>query len=399
MSESEHGRPSSEGSAHGANRPAPPRRDVRCQDGDRLARAALSRLVEPPDAEMWRLLKGRSATEVLAALKAGALVSPRARHWSARLSKLDVEADVRAAEAVGARLVCPDDREWPAPLADLGDGEPIALWVRGSADLARSTARSVALVGARACTAYGASIAAELAASLAERGWTVVSGGAYGVDAASHRGALAVGGATMAVLASGLDQFYPPGNSRLLERIADEGLLVSELPPGDHPTRVRFLIRNRLIAALVAGTVVVEASIRSGALSTAHHSLRLGRPTMGVPGPVTSAMSAGVHHAIREFGMLLVTNAGEVVDAVGEIGADLAPWPRGDVKRSDGLPAQTARVLEAVPPPPHRPAATDAVVTSAGLAGQTVVSALGHLLAEGFVERLDGGWRRIGAAG
>jgi len=366
---------------------------------DRLARAALTRLVEPPDPEMWRLLQGLTALEVLAALKAGALGSPRATHWSARLHKLDVEADVRAAETVGARLVCPEDREWPVQLADLGDGEPIALWVRGAGDLARSTARSVAVVGARACTAYGGSIAAELAASLAERGWSVVSGGAYGVDAAVHRGALAVGGTTVAVLASGVDQPYPPGNSRLLGRIAEEGLLVSELPPGDHPTRVRFLIRNRLIAALVAGTVVVEAAIRSGALSTAHHSLRLGRPTMGVPGPVTSAMSAGVHHALREFGLVLVTSAGEVVDAVGEVGADLAPWPRGEVKRSDGLPVQTARVLEAVPPPPHRPAGTDAVVVSAGLAGQTVVSALGHLLAEGLVERLDGGWRRTAAAG
>lgn len=363
-------------------------------DEERLARAALSRLVEPSDADLVRFLRRTSASELLAALKGGVLDTSRASHWAARLRRLDVGADIRAAEAVGARLVCPGDSEWPASLGDLGDAEPIALWVRGTPDLGDSLDRAVAVVGARACTAYGGGVAAELAASLAERGWTIVSGGAYGIDASAHRGTLAVGGTTVAVLASGVDRLYPPGNARLLDRIAAEGFVVSELPPGDHPTPRRFLVRNRLIAGLAAGTVVVEASIRSGALSTSHRSLELGRPTMGVPGPVTSAMSEGIHHAIREFGMILVTTAGEVVDAVGEIGADLAPWPQGEVKASDALPAEIARVLEAVPPPRHRPILTDAVVTSVGLAGDTVVAALGQLLARGFVQRVDGRWRR-----
>jgi DNA processing protein len=367
-------------------------------DEERLARAALSRLVEPSDAELVRFLRGTSASEVLAALKRGALGTSRASHWAARLRRLDVEADIRAAEAVGARLVCPGDSEWPTSLGDLGDAEPIALWVRGARDLGDSVDRAVGVVGARACTAYGGGVAADLAASLAEQGWTVVSGGAYGIDASAHRGALAVGGTTVAVLASGIDRPYPPGNARLLDRIAAEGLVVSELPPGDHPTPRRFLVRNRLIAGLATGTVVVEASIRSGALSTAHRSLELGRPTMGVPGPVTSAMSEGIHHAIREFGMILVTKPGEVMDAVGEIGADLAPWPQGEVKASDALPAEVARVLEAVPRPRHRPIATDAVVTCVGLAGETVVAALGQLLARGFVQRVDGRWRRTALA-
>ncbi len=249
-------------------------------------------------------------------------------------------------------------------------------------------------MGARACTAYGGAVAAELAASLAERGWSIVSGGAYGVDASAHRGALAVGGTTIAIVACGVDQPYPPGNAQLLERIAVDGLLVGELPPGDHPTRGRFLVRNRLIAAMAAGTVVVEASVRSGALATAHRSLQLGRPTMGVPGPITSAMSTGVHHVIREFGVLLVTGPSEVVDAVGAMGTDLAPWPQGPEVITDALPPDAKRVLEAVPPRGRRPLDAESVASVAGLAVDAVISALGRLAVDGFVERIGTGWRR-----
>jgi DNA processing protein len=366
-------------------------------DEERVARAALSRLVEPADPDLVRLLRRHPAAEVLDALWRGALDAPRAPHWSARFHRLDVDADLRAADAVKARLVHPGDPEWPAGLQDLGDAEPVALWVRGTGDLAASVERAVAIVGARACTAYGGSVAAELGASLAERGWSIVSGGAHGVDACAHRGALAAGGTTIGILASGVDQPYPPGNARLLERIATEGLLVSELPPGEHPTRGRFLVRNRLIAALPAGTVVVEASARSGALSTAHRSLQLGRPTMGVPGPVTSAMSQGIHHAIREFGMVLVTGPDQVVDAVGAVGADLAPWPQGPTVPSDRLPSDAKRVLEAVPMPGRGPQDTESIAVAAGLAADAVMSALGRLAAEGFVERTDTGWRRTAA--
>ena len=204
----------------------------------------------------------------------------------------------------------PGDEEWPGQLDDLGDSRPIGLWVRGTANLRLWALRSVAVVGARACTEYGAHLATTLGAALAERGWTVASGAAYGVDGAAHRGALAADGPTLAVLASGVDHAYPRGHTELLARIAEQGLLVAELPPGAHPTRSRFIQRNRVIAALTRGTVVVEAELRSGSLVTARRALALGRYTMGVPGPVTSGLSAGVHQLLRSEGVL-VTDADE----------------------------------------------------------------------------------------
>ncbi|KIF67740.1 hypothetical protein HY68_02335, partial [Streptomyces sp. AcH 505] len=189
--------------------------------------------------------------------------------------------------ALGGRFVCPGDQEWPSQLDDLGAAAPIGLWVRGGPDLRLWALRSVAVVGARACTPYGAHMAAGLGAGLAERGWVVVSGGAFGVDAAAHRGALAAGGATVAVLACGVDVVYPRGHAELIARIAEQGLVIGELPPGDHPTRSRFILRNRVIAALTRGTVVVEAQYRSGSLVTARSAQRLGRHTIGVPTPLS----------------------------------------------------------------------------------------------------------------
>ncbi|MFC7471104.1 DNA-processing protein DprA [Actinomadura keratinilytica] len=210
------------------------------------------------------------------------------------------ELDLAAARDAGARFVCPGDVEWPAQLDDLGDARPLGLWVRGTPSLRFWALRSVALVGARACTDYGAHAAGLLGAGLAERGWVVVSGGAYGIDGAAHRATLGAGGATVAVLACGVDSPYPRGHAQLIARIAEQGLVVSELPPGDHPTPSRFVLRNRVIAALTRGTVVVEAAHRSGALSTARAALRLGRAVMGVPGPVTSGLSAASTNCCAE---------------------------------------------------------------------------------------------------
>ncbi len=207
--------------------------------------------------------------------------------------------------------------------------------------------RSVAVVGARACTEYGAHMAATLAAGLAERGWVVVSGGAYGVDGAAHRGALGAGGATAAVLACGVDRPYPPGHTGLITRIAEQGLVVGELPPGDHPTPSRFILRNRVIAALTRGTVVVEAAYRSGSLVTARAAQRLGRHTMGVPGPATSALSAGVHELLRGDAVL-VSDAAEVVELVGDMG-ELPPDRRGPVLPTDLLEPRTRQVLAGLP--------------------------------------------------
>ena len=170
-------------------------------------------------------------------------------------------ADLAAVAAARRPVRLPGDAEWPAQLDDLGDARPIGLWVRGRPNLRMWALRSVAVVGARACTEYGAHMAATLGAGLAERGWVVVSGAAYGVDGAAHRGALAAGGATVAVLACGVDVAYPRGHTELIGRIAEQGLVVGELPPGDHPTPSRFILRNRVIAALTRGTVVVEAAL------------------------------------------------------------------------------------------------------------------------------------------
>jgi DNA processing protein len=366
-------------------------------DDERRARASLSRLGEPADPTLGELVAGWGACAVLDGVRDGYL-GPRKEHTTllasmlTRLPTLDVDRDLAALDTVGGRLVCPDDDEWPAPVDDLGPLAPLVLWVRGSGHLATVVDRAVAMVGTRNATEYGELVATDMAATLAEQGWGIVSGGAFGIDAASHRGAMAVGGMTVAVLACGVDVPYPRSHHGLFANILECGVLVSELPPGCAPHRQRFLTRNRLIAALAAGTVVVEAAVRSGAKRTATYTRHLGRPLMVVPGPVTSALSVGCHQLLRDHPeSVLVTSAAEVVDTVGRIGDDLAPLVRDEVLPRDELSAETARVLEAVPvvrgQGPARIAAT------AGLPLATVEGALGMLLLEGFVEERAGGWR------
>jgi DNA processing protein len=252
------------------------------------------------------------------------------RAWLPRLEDADPEADLDRAAAAGARFVIPGDSEWPGALAALVPPEhdggwsnlPFGLWVRGSASLDDLLERSVAMVGARACSAYGEHVAGELASGLAEKGMTVVSGGAYGIDAAAHRGALAVAGRTVAFVACGVDVDYPRVNAALFERIAANGAIVSELPPGCSPTRQRFYTCNRLVAASTLGTLVVEASPRSGSLNIASWARRCGRPVMAVPGPVTSSTSAGTHDLLRDHGARLVTDAADVLNALEQRSSD-----------------------------------------------------------------------------
>jgi DNA processing protein len=180
-------------------------------------------------------------------------------------------------------------------------------------DLAACCGHAVAIVGSRAATAYGNHVASGIAVGLADGGWTVVSGAAYGIDAAAHSGALAADGITVAVLACGVDRPYPRAHAGLLQQIATYGLIVSEAPPGRQPSRDAFLARNRIIAALAGGVVVIEAGRRSGTMSTVAHADALGRPVMAVPGPVTSAVSAGCHQLIREQAALCVTSASDVL--------------------------------------------------------------------------------------
>ncbi len=288
-------------------------------------------------------------------------------------------------------MICPGEPEWPTQLEALADASPCALWLRGTADLRYCLLSSVSVVGSRAATAYGAHVSTEMAAALGQRGWTVVSGGAYGIDDRAHRGALAAQGPTIAVLACGVDWPYPAGHAELFDAIAACGALVSEWPPGRRPTRHGFLIRNRVIAALTRGTVVVEAGLRSGALSTARHARDLCRPLMAVPGPVTSAASAGCHEIIREWGAVCVTSAEQVLEQVGVVGEHLPERGRGPVLRHDALDEVTASVLDAVPA--RVGAGPTAIAATAGVDVDTAVRCLGALAAGGFVDRCDTGWR------
>ncbi|MFJ1543987.1 DNA-processing protein DprA [Streptomyces sp. NPDC088246] len=370
---------------------------VAVSDRERLARAALTRILEPGDERGGRWLRACGAVELLrrittrdgAAERLSGMTPKRLEGYRLRAERAEPERDLAAVAALGGRFVCPGDREWPSQLDDLADARPTGLWVRGPRDLRLWALRSVAVVGSRACTPYGSHMAASLGAGLAELGWVVVSGAAFGVDGAAHRGALAVDGATMAVLACGVDVAYPRGHAELIGRMAEQGLVIGELPPSDHPTSRRFILRNRVIAALTRGTVVVEAEYRSGSLVTARSAQRLGRFTMGVPGPATSGLSAGVHELLRGEG-ILVTDASEVAELVGDIG-ELAPARRGPVHPRDLLDAVSARVLDALP---SRGAVGGRDVARG--AGTSIDEALGRLYelhSLGFVERDGDGWR------
>jgi len=400
-------------------------------EDESYARAALTYLAEPGDGRLGALLRVLGAARTLEAIKAGRdpgaecgaadamrAALPRAiSQWQVRLAGVPSADEMADFCRAGIRLTFPGDPEWPGQLDDLGDARPYALWLRGTADLRFSCLRSVAIVGSRAATAYGCYVASEFAASMAARGWAVISGGAYGVDAAAHRGALGAEGATVAVLACGVDVPYPAGHKDLLDAIAGQGVVVSEWPPGRNATRLRFLIRNRVIAALATGTLVVEAGRRSGALNSARHARDLHRRLMAVPGPITSDLSAGCHHIIREWQGTLVTSAAEVVEYLSPVGAMLRQPSGGGsgapgrsasgramsagarraaaVLDRDQLDLDAAAVLDALP---RRGGMGPASISDrAGLDLGTVMRSLGALAAGGFAERCEQGWRARGS--
>lgn len=394
---------------------APGSQDARGGHGvgaeERRARAVWSALAEPGDEVAGALVGACGAAAALdwvghavgrgpdwAALerRAGPLdddvrrrVAAAVPRWAPRWRTVDPARDLDAAARRGARLVVPGDDAWPDALGDLGAAAPHALWVRG-----RSAAddRAVALVGARASTTYGERLAVDLAVGLARQGWTVVSGGAYGIDAAAHRGALLGEGRTVVVLAGGVDRAYPVGNARLLEEtVASGGCLLSEVPPGSTPTRSRFLQRNRLIAALARATVVVEAAWRSGAASTAHHAARLLRPVGAVPGPVTSAASAGCHRLLRDGLAVCVTDVAEVVELAGDLGEDAAPQDPTAGRRPDDAPDAEARAVhDGLSRRVPRDVAQ--VAARAGVSVARTRAMLGVLELEGLACRQGAGW-------
>jgi DNA processing protein len=381
--------------------------------GVRRARAWLTRAAEPGIVDFWRFIDALGPVDAVRRIRAGR-VSDRIRALvGARAAQDESLADLRRAERCEARLVTPEDDEWPLlplhslVLATAAEPEepkhqsartvapvpPLALWVRGAGRLDELADRSVAIVGSRAATAYGEHVAAELGYQLAERGWTVVSGGAYGIDAAAHRGALAAEGPTIAVLACGVDRPYPAGNGPLLHRIGESGLLVSEWPPNAAPHQHRFLVRNRLIAGLTRGTVVVEAAARSGAVATANRARTLDKQVMAVPGPVTSAMSVGCHELLREAdgSAVLVTSAAHVIEMVGRIGDDLADPPDRPSGPRDGLSDLAVRVLDACPV--RAGVSPERLATVAGCDVLEVLRVLPALELADLVQWTGEGWR------
>ncbi|MCQ2000465.1 DNA-processing protein DprA [Arthrobacter zhaoxinii] len=418
------------------------------------ARAALSRLFEPSDTvglalvaaagpvQALRIATGeQTASPALAAETAaylsssgsgqGSALAEGLKRWAPRVADLAPGRDLDAIRRLGGELLVPEDSRWPESLRHLELGMPLCLWMRGT--LARGLPvleRTVAVVGSRDATGYGLSIAGDISAGLANRGYTVVSGGAYGIDAQAHRAALAAAPseetATIAVMACGADRFYPAGNDDLLRTVAARGLLLSEVPPGSAPTRWRFLQRNRIIAALSAVTVVVEARWRSGALNTAHHAAGLGREVGAVPGSVYSANSAGCHRLLRDGSAVCVTDAQEVAELAQPLGTTAADStaaadaeqtgsaregaatqadartgePGGDGGKGgnrravqDGLAVEDLLLLDALP---VRSGTTiDKLATVAGLSPPGVRAGLARLELEGLAVRTGADlWRR-----
>jgi DNA processing protein len=365
----------------------------------RRAWAYLSRVVEPPCAPLAALIAELGAVEAADRVRRGAVPAELAVKSEARRDIDCAAADLEVLDRRDGRLLTPDDDEWPEwMLKDFGrrdkpvaeDHPPLALWVLGVENLATVSERAAAIVGTRACTAYGEHVTTDLVAGLVDRDAAVVSGGAYGIDGAAHRAALACDGVTVAVLAGGVDVPYPAGHSALLHRIARSGLVVSEYPPGVRPARYRFLTRNRLVAALSGATVVVEAGLRSGAANTASWARSLGRTVCAVPGPVTSAASAGCHELLRREDTVLVTRAQEIVEVVGRMG-ELADELEHPGTRLDGLSGVQRLVYEALPARGTR--TVDEIGQEAGIPAAQVLGPLTMLEIDGLVEHHEGQWR------
>ncbi len=368
-------------------------------EAERLARVVLSRIGEPGDPRLTDLVHELGGSRVLASLRDQAADRELGADLAERLASTDPAMELERAAAKGIRFVVPGDTEWPAGLDDLTHaphlhergGVPVGLWCRGALRLDEATEHAVAVVGSRSATTYGADVATGIASTLAGASWSVLSGAAYGIDQAAHRGALASRGLTVAVLACGADRAYPAAHRNLIDYIADVGVVVSEAAPGCAPTRIRFLARNRIIAAAARGVVVVEAAVRSGALNTASWAAGLGRTVMAVPGPVTSAPSAGAHQLIRARDALLVTSGEEVLEAVGPVGTFTLAEPREAESPRDRLSGRERQVLDAVPL--VRAADSGSIARTAGLAQTRTKEALLVLHRAGLVEHALGRWR------
>lgn len=432
---------------------------------ERVARAGLSRCIEPGDQvgawslqalgapRLWELLQGSEPTAQehtafttvadqaigvdpesrrSARDPASRLLQTGLQRWIPRVGRGSPEQDLANAYRVRGGFVIPGDVLWPRTLGVLGDAEPLGLWWRGPGLAAWGAQPSLSVVGTRDPSPYGVHLTRQFAGQLASRGLCIVSGGAIGVDALAHGAALdareaahaetaqaeTAALATVCVLAGGIDRLYPASNARLLKHLATQQLILSEYPPGSAPTRWRFLARNRLIAALSAGTLVVEGRWRSGSLSTAHHAAELGRWVGAVPGPITASTSEGPHRLIRDGSAELVTSSEEVLSALGlsslglsalglsslslsahaSSGADAQGTldlgaPGGDPRPGDGLDEIEGRLWESLPL--SRSVEVNRLLGVAGVGAMEGLSALQRLRRKGLAEqREDGSWRR-----
>jgi DNA processing protein len=382
---------------------------------ERFARAAWTTIAEPGDRDAGVLMDALGPVAALERLVSGAepdqLTAELAdtsdsqistdqwtdalKRWRPRSASAPVMLALRQGARFGMRFLVPGDERWPQNLDDLESHAPFALWVRGDPDRLAALSTSIAVVGARAATGYGEHVTIEAASGLVDRGFAIVSGAAYGIDGAAHRAALASQGTTVAVLAGGLDRFYPSGHEQLIGRIAERGVVIGEVPPGTTPTKWRFLLRNRLIAALSGATVVIEAGWRSGSLNTAAHAGTLGRPVGAVPGPVTSAASAGCHRLLRELAAICVTTPDEMAELVS---SSTLTRPTSDAA-GDAHPrvptdatGSRLRVLDAISD--RTPRRVERVAQLSGLALDRVRAELGLLELEGFVLERPSGWMR-----
>lgn len=360
---------------------------------ERLARASLTGVVDPGNLKLAKLVEDIGAVRVWESL----LASGEESVWARRAQTFSLQRNIELAGRVDLRFLTPEDPDWPEGFGDLSEveyrglgGIPLGLWAVGPAEPRAVLDGSVAIVGSRASTSYGERVASDLGADLAAAGRTVVSGGAYGIDAAAHRGALSGTGATVAILAGGLDQWYPRGNHHLLDQVAERWLVLAEVAPGVLPRKIGFLARNRMLAAASIGTVLVEAAYRSGALNTIGWAQALVRPTMAVPGPVGSAASLGPHQQIADGKSTLVTCAQDVITHLGPIQPDL-PAPPGPGRLLDGLDGHELAVREALPG--RGGLDVTGLAERTGLRVPDVLAALGQLEQVSLARRRqDGSW-------
>lgn len=335
--------------------------------------------------------------------KFGKALATRRLRWNRRMERT-LNAEAHMAATCGAWLVTPADPLWPPQLNDLGPARPYGLWCRGDSRhlLDAASAPSVALVGSRDPSIYGTEATTHLAAELARRGYTVISGGAMGIDIAAHRAALTQQGSdlpTIAFMAGGLDRLYPAQNSDALNMIVDRGLIMSEVSVGNTPTRWRFLERNRLIAALARHTIVVEARWRSGALNTARHAMEIGRTLWAVPGQINSPNSVGTNRLLRDGLAQTLTEAADILEYDAAAGFELgteheSEWDRAASSSAlDELTERQGRVWDDLSPRSYR--GVDEIAAALGLSARDVMADLFHLGRCGLAESSGTSWRKV----